>query len=141
MIRFFKVCFVFLLPIFVMAACANAKALPVADLEHRRFVLASVDGVPFSASKTPDIAFTEDFRVSGQMCNRFMGQGLLDNGILKVSQMASTKMFCADAALNSVEDMFSSMLMAGSEAEFSGNILTLRQGGHVLVFTAADVTR
>ena len=141
MFRFFKKSLALLLSLFVVVACAAVRPPAISDLEHRRFVLASMDGATFSASRTPDIAFAEGFRVSGQMCNRYMGQGVLDKGVLTVSQMASTKMFCMDAALNTVEEVFSSMLIAGAQADLSGDTLTLSQGGHVLVFTAADVTR
>jgi len=139
--RFSKVILVFLLPLFAMVACAADKPSAVPNVDHRRFVLVSVDGAPFSASKKPDITFAEELRISGQMCNRYMGQGVLDKGVLKVSQMASTKMFCMDAALNKVEDLFFSMLMAGAEIELAGESLILQQGGHVLVFTAVDITQ
>lgn len=115
-------------------ACAGVKTPAQADLAQRRFVLADVDGVPFAAGQRPDISFSEDFRVSGRMCNRYTGQGTLQNGVLTVKQMASTKMLCIDAALNRLEGQFGAMLAAGAHTELTGDTLTLRQGGHVLVF-------
>jgi heat shock protein HslJ len=141
MIRSCALCFFLFAPVFLAAACAGAKAPAPDDLVHRRFVLVSVDGLPFAASKAPDIAFNEGFRVSGQICNRYMGQGKLEGGVLAVAQMASTKMLCADGALNRFEARFAAMLTAGAEADLSGGILTLRQGGHVLVYAATDGPR
>ena len=129
----------FLLVFCVAAGCAGAKQPDRNDLLHRRFVLESVDGAAFSSSvKTPDIEFNENFRVSGQMCNRYTGQGELANGVLTVRQMASTKMLCVDQELNALEQLFGVMLREGAAIDLSGTTLTLRQGGHVLVFTLRD---
>ena len=138
MVRFAVLCLVFLTALLVAVGCVGGQKPVLADLELRRFVLESVDGVPFCASRMPEMAFDENFRVSGQMCNRFMGQGKLENGVLTVAQMASTRMFCAEEALNHAENRISSMLMAGAEVELTDGILTLRQGGHTVTFTAAD---
>lgn len=125
-----------------LAACAGAGTPVPADLQHHRFVLESVDGNPFvSVTGAPDIEFNQDLRVSGRICNRYAGQAVLENGILTVSRMASTKMLCPDPDLNSLESLFISMLMAGAQVELSGNTLTLRQGGHVLVYRLHDWVR
>lgn len=119
--------------------CAGAKGVKEADLSNRRFVLESVDGKAFtSANRTPDIAFGENFRVQGGICNRYTGQGVLAGNVLTVKQMASTKMLCVDDALNKLETQFAQMLHAGAEVTLDGKTLTLRQGGHTLVYTAAD---
>ncbi len=138
-----KVCAALLaFAVLLTAACAGAKSPAMADLQHRGFVLVSVDGAPFTGyEKTPDIEFGQDFRVSGQVCNRYFGQGVLENGILTVGQMASTKMMCAEDALNRLEDLLAQMLVSGAEVSLADNTLTLRQGGHELVFTARDWVR
>ena len=139
MFRSFLFLAVLCLPVFLTAACAGAKAPTRDELLHRRFVLTSVDGVPQAASPiTPDIEFNEGFRVSGRMCNRYAGQGKLENGLLTVGQMISTKMLCTDDALNRLDGLLAAMLAAGARADLSGGTLTLRQGGHTLVFTARD---
>ncbi len=74
--RFFSIFLSFLLlpAVGFAAGCASAKSPTQAALLHRRFVLESIDGIPFaSATRTPDIEFNEGFRVSGQICNRYMG--------------------------------------------------------------------
>ena len=122
-----------------IAGCGGSKMPVQADLMHRHFMLESVDGQLFTVQqRMPDITFGEGFRVYGQVCNRYTGQGELAEGILVVRHMASTKMFCADAALNVLEDQFARMLAAGVALDFSGDTLTLRQGGHVLVYRLQD---
>ena len=121
------------------AGCRAGKAPGKTDLAHRRFVLENVDGKTFSSmAETPDIEFGEGFRVYGKICNRFTGQGELEGNVLFVRLMASTKMICADADLNRLENQFAQMLMAGVVLELSGNTLALRQVDHELVYTLQD---
>ena len=115
------------------------QAVTAKDLLHRRFVLKTSDGADFSTKeKVLDIEFNEGLRVSGAVCNRFNGQGELENGVLTVRQMASTKMFCTDSDLNALEKQVASMLEQGAAVSFDGTIFTLRQGGHELVYEIAD---
>lgn len=125
----FSLCFL------AVAGCAGGKAPAQADLLHRRFVLESVDGQPFvSKQSAPDIEFGENFRVYGRVCNRYTGQGELSGGVLTVKQMASTKMLCLEEALNAFEHQFAQMLAAGAAVDLSGNRLTLKGDGRVLVY-------
>lgn len=109
------------------------------DLMHRRFVLESVNGVPFKSEfRTPDIEFGENFRVYGQVCNRYTGRGKLAGDVISVAHMASTRMMCPDNALNELERDFTEMMRNGAKAEFTGNTLTLSGSGQRLVYTASD---
>ena len=110
-------------------SCASAKPAAVADLAARKYVLQSVNGVAFSArERTPEIEFDENLRVAGQVCNRFMGQGTLRDGVLTVPEMASTMMLCADAQLNDMEGNLFEMLRQGADLSLRGNSLILRGG-------------
>lgn len=125
-----------------VASCAGGNPPERKDLVHRRFVLAGVDGQTYAkTSRLPDLEFLEDFRVSGSVCNRFAGQGELSGATLTVRRMASTRMLCPDDALNELETRLAGMLQAGAEISLDGNTLTLKQGGHVLVYTAEDRVR
>lgn len=118
-----------------VTGCVGGKTPDRADLLYSRFVLETVDGKPFvTPRRMPDLEFGENFRVSGQICNRFFGQGELVDGILTVKQMGTTKMLCPEEELNSFENQFALMLMSGAAVELSGDLLTLSQGGHVLVY-------
>lgn len=127
------------LALFASVSCAGGNKMKEADLMHRRFVLESVDGVAFASKfRTPDIEFGENFRVTGQVCNRYMGQGKLANDVLTVEKMASTLMMCPDEALNKLERDFSELLRNGVKTEFTGDTLTLSGGGRTLVYKASD---
>ena len=107
-------------------------------LLHHNFILQSVDGALLKNDRViPNLAFNEKMYISGSMCNRFMGQGTLENNILK-AQMASTMMMCLEEELNQHEYFLYKMLEEGAELEYSGNMLTLSQGGHVFVYKLKD---
>ena len=133
----------------LLAACGAKNAAPdqasgvnKQDLLHHAFVLAGINGKPFvKKERLPTLEFTEGFRVSGAMCNRFTGQGELENGVLTVRQMASTRMLCADQELNRLESDFSNMLMDGATVTLSGKTLTLGREGYVLEFILHDVVQ
>lgn len=125
----------------ITAACA-ASGVKVTEesLLHHRFVLQSVDGQPYALkAPAPTISFNEGMHVSGAVCNNFMGKGELDGNKLTVPQMASTRKLCLDAELNRYEQLIGGMLMNGVEMEYDGQIMTLRQGGHTLVYKLSDL--
>lgn len=127
---------------FALTACAGGKAPTQKDLTHHRFVLTSVDGQAYAKTEQlPEIEFLEGFRVAGSMCNRFTGKGELSGNTLTVKQMASTKKLCIDGNLNKLEVQLARMLQAGAEISLDNGTLTLKQGGHVLVYTAKDWVR
>lgn len=121
------------------AAMPADRTVDKADLLHHRFVLKSADGVGFfGKERVPELDFGEGFRVMGAVCNRFTGDGKLENGTLTVKEMALTRMLCGDPDLNALETRVAAMLEAGAELSFDGRILTLRQGGHILVYELHD---
>lgn len=139
----------FCMAVTLLAACGAKNAAPdqasgvsKQDLVHHAFVLASINGNPFvEKERLPTLEFNEGFRVSGAVCNRFTGQAELENGMLTVKQMASTRMLCADQELNRLENDFSRMLMDGAAITLAGKILTLGRDGYVLEFVLRDLAR
>lgn len=113
-----------------MAGCAaEPKAVTAGDIASKRYVLQSVDGVLFdSQERTPEISFDDTMHVSGQVCNRFMGQGVLQDGVLTVPKMASTRMLCPVPQLNEMEQDFSEMLRQGARMQLEGDTLSLSNG-------------
>ena len=119
-----------------LGGCSATKTPVRADLLHRSFELVSADGKAVTGTpRKPDLAFDEEFRIAGGICNRFVGQAELNGTILTVRQMASTRMLCPDETLNQLEHTFASMLTQGATLNLTGETLTLRQGGHTLVYT------
>ena len=87
---------------------ASPMAIQIEDLQHRRWVLHSVDGAELAdfarglgfeddttPAKIPDLDFSEQGFVSGNTgCNQFQGQARVVDGQLILSQLASTAMLC-----------------------------------------------
>lgn len=116
----------------------SAEQPDAAQLANRLFVLSSVDGqavTPHQGIK-PGISFGNDLKVSGVMCNRFFGQGALQQGGLSVPQLASTRMMCSDPQLNQWEQTLTQMLMKGAALELDQQTLTLTGSGHTLQYQA-----
>lgn len=108
------------------------------QLANRMFVLSAVDGkaVTLREGIRPGISFDAGLKVSGVMCNRFFGQGKLEQGQLKVPQMASTRMMCSDPQLNEWEQILNSVLMNGAAVNVSKQTLMLTGSGHSLEYQA-----
>ncbi|WP_312317891.1 heat shock protein HslJ [Atlantibacter hermannii] len=124
----------------LLAGCAQtARQGDAPQLEHRRYMLESVDGKPVMATQRPlDISFGEKLHVSGGMCNRFMGQGKLDGNVLKVDGMASTRMLCAEPELNQFDILIGEMLTSGATVDAKSQSLILSNQQHTLVYKSAD---
>ncbi len=127
------------------AALPAAPSNPVgeADLLHHRFVLVSMNGAPLPPTEMekPYIEFNEGMRVSGRACNQFRGPGKLENGVLTVPNMATTRMFCLVPELNALDTLLAAMLEKGATLSLSGDELTLSNGGDVLVYSLSDWVR
>jgi Heat shock protein len=138
-----KKLYVALLALPLLAACgtvnSGAAAGPAeADLVARRYVLQKVNGTAFTAERTPEIEFGEGMSVSGQVCNRFRGNGRLEKGVLTVPTMASTMMLCADPRLNQLERDFAAMLRDGAALSLDGRTLTLSRGDTALEYSLGE---
>ncbi|MCP4331544.1 MAG: META domain-containing protein [Gammaproteobacteria bacterium] len=97
----------------MLGRCDQASA-PIStrleDLQHRRWILHSIDGIELSAYaqelgfdddaalvKVPNLDFGEQGFVSGNTgCNQFHGQARVIDDSLILSQLATTMMMCAD---------------------------------------------
>lgn len=132
-----------LLALPLLAACGtvnsgSASGPAEADLVARRYVLQKVNGMAFTAERTPEIEFGEGMRVSGQVCNRFRGNGRLEKGVLTVPTMASTMMLCVDPKLNQLEKDFAAMLRDGADVNLAGRTLTLSRGNTSLEYVLGE---
>lgn len=123
-----------------ISACSSQTGVKQTDLQHHRFELLSVDGqtVPAAQGRIPEIEFGSNLHVSGQMCNRFMGQGKLENNVLTVKGLASTMMLCPDENLNKWDHVISDVLNNGAAVSLNENKMVLKQGKHTLVYRLKD---
>lgn len=110
-----------------------------AQLAQHRFVLDAVNGQTVEKGEHPaDIRFDNNVTVSGSMCNRFTGQGKLSEGTLTVKKMAMTRMMCADAQRNTLDNIISKMLSDGAQVDLTAGQLTLTTADQTLIYTLAD---
>lgn len=83
------------------ASGAGASVVP--DFPSQ-WVFQTVQGQPVQGEQPPSIAFDADGNVSGWAgCNRYNGRAMVLNGTIQFSAMVSTRMACADPALNDQE--------------------------------------
>ncbi|EEP91942.1 heat shock protein HslJ [Yersinia kristensenii] len=108
------------------------------DLLHHNFVLISVDGQSPVKTPGPSIEFGENMHISGAMCNRFMGQGELKNGVLTVKGLASTRMLCSEKQLNQWDALISQVLNSGAKVTLNKGQLTLSNNDHTLLYQLKD---
>lgn len=124
----------------MLAGCVSESDVAVTDtqLRNQRFVLQSVDGHSLPTGETPpELQFGEKMQLTGKMCNRFMGDASLNNGTLKVSKMAATRMICADPQLNALDGTLDSMLSTGAQVDLTASQLTLATATRSLVYQRA----
>ncbi|ANS43177.1 heat shock protein HslJ [Serratia inhibens] len=138
-----KKCLSAALAALLLAGCGmnqNSKTVTESDLLHHNFVLQSVDGVAVKPQpgSAPSIEFGEKMHVSGAMCNRFFGSGQLQNGVLTVQNLASTRKLCTDEQRNQWDQTIGAVLGKGAKVSLNAQQLTLSGGDHILVYTLRD---
>ncbi|MEX0494867.1 heat shock protein HslJ [Raoultella terrigena] len=126
----------------LLSGCVyNSKVSTSAEqLQHHRFVLSSVNGQALKEGSKPlELSFGEKTFVSGNMCNRFSGEGKVSDGELKVKELAMTRMLCADPQLNELDATLGKMLRDGAQVDLTENQLTLATADRTLVYKLADL--
>ena len=133
----------------VLTGCVNPGKASVQpeQLKNHRFVLESVDGKAVKTATTqpeigfsalPDISLVNNISVSGQMCNRFNGQGKLSEGELKVKTLAMTRKRCNEPQLNELDQTIGDMLRKGAQVDLTEDQLTLATADKTLMFKRAE---
>ena len=123
-------------------ASTAAMTTRLEDLQHRRWILHSVDGLVLAdyarelgfdegtpPAKIPDLDFGEQGFVSGNTaCNQFEGQALVVDSNLLLSQLATTAMLC---------DGFSAELELRLQLLYR-NPLAITREGHALILQSGE---
>ena len=131
---------ILLLALPLLAACgapknaANRAAPAESGLLDGLYLLQSVNGGAVAWERLPEIKFSEGMQVSGQVCNRFIGLGTYENGVLTVPNMAMTMMLCVDDKLNQLERDFAVMMRDGARVDLEKDTLTLSGETLTLVY-------
>lgn len=137
----------------VIAACSSkgsvmaqydTKIPSAQELQHHNYELIRINGQKLEFEKgsmTPNIAFGEDMKITGTMCNNFFGDGQLSaRGVLKAKGLGMTRKFCGDATLNTLDHDITELLDRGAEIIISenGQFLRLSNIQTALEFKLAD---
>ena len=134
---------------FVLTGCVNPGKASVQpeQLKNDRFVLENVNGKAVKTATTqpeigfsalPDISLVNNISVSGQMCNRFNGQGKLSEGELKVKTLAMTRKLCTEPQLNELDQAIGDMLRKGAQVDLTEDQLTLATADKTLMFKRVE---
>ena len=117
-------------------ACKKYQKKYGKPLETTEWTLVQVEGKSFDAGDKYQVVFGKDNRISGiGDCNRLTGSYTADdNGKMKISQIASTRMMCPDQTM---ENKFFDILQQIDTYQLDGKmLLLLRDGELVAVFEA-----
>jgi heat shock protein HslJ len=134
-----------------LAACGSGRGgaaraeLPgepdatLADVDGRTFLSASVDGHDLVADTVIALTFTADSISANAGCNTMSGSYTLDDGTLTVApNMAQTAMAC-DADLMAQDTWLAGFLIAGADATFTNDVLTLDHDGTKIVLGDSEM--
>ncbi len=133
----------------VLSGCVNpGKASVQPDqLKSHRFVLENVDGKAVKGMTTqpeiafnalPDISLINNISVSGEMCNRFNGQGKLSEGELKVKTLAMTRKLCTEPQLERAGSGHRRHAAQRAQVDLTEDQLTLATADKTLMFKRAE---
>ena len=90
-----------------VSACAITSREATIDLPGTSWALVELDGAEPVADAAPTLAFAEDGTVSGSTgCNTFTGSVTIEGTALEFGPLATTRMACADPAVNEQEQAF-----------------------------------
>lgn len=127
----------------LLSACSStpsSSALTAASLQHHHWVLEQIDGQPIQAERgqQPDLEIGEQLQANGNAgCNRFVGLVEIQAQQLRISNMASTMMFC-QAPQQDWEEAMTRTLGDWSEVELTAQHLRLKGRQHELLLRLSD---
>lgn len=118
----------------------SSSGMTEAFLNNQRFVLKKINEADFTGGRVPYILFEgeNNFLVRGRVCNNFRGPGKVENGVLSVRNISSTKMACTTEGLGDLENSLFKMLESGAEISMDGQMLKLKYRNTTLTFEATD---
>lgn len=131
-----------------ITACGSGISLDE-PIEGPVWWLTQLNGQPVGAGREPQrdpqVAFDRNSgRVSGSGgCNRLSGSFTRTGSALRIGQLASTKMACADAARGVVEAQFLQVLQAAATYRLAGpdRLVLLDEGGRTLALLSSQPSR
>lgn len=129
-----------LLALLLLSACSSTPRLAQQELQHHHWVLDRLDGQPVASgpNNKSDIEIGEHFTVNGIAgCNRYFGQGHLEQGRFWVSSLGSTAMAC-QPQVDLIERAVLATLTEGATLSGPPQTLILQGKRHRLEYKLRD---
>ena len=125
----------------VLTACGGSST-GTHDIKGTAWTVSTIGGQATVPGAQPTIAFGSDGTISGSTgCNQYSGTYTVDGDKLTVSQLAMTRMACADPAVNAQEAAVTAALTgATSWAIGSDSNLTLKGATEIVAKPGATAT-
>ncbi|WP_335681719.1 META domain-containing protein [Pseudoalteromonas aliena] len=113
--------------------CASTGTVTSKQLKYTQWQLSRVDGLAIPPSFSASVSFIEALQVNGFAgCNKFFGEGSLEEGSLTVSKLGMTRKSCGEQ-LDEFEQQLLQTLKQGAELKMQDQQLVM-QGKQKLVF-------
>jgi len=121
----------------LLAGCARgstgdptAVVGTAADLENTKWKLTSFEGSNAGYALMQEQPLTLEFQPDGMLggfagCNGFGGAYMVEDGLLKITDVVSTLMACADDAVTQQESRFLQALAGAGRFEVNGDALKI----------------
>jgi heat shock protein HslJ len=115
--------------------CASTGTVTTEQLKYTQWQLSQVDGLAIPATSRASMSFIEALQVNGFAgCNKFFGEGELEQGRLTVNKLGMTRKSCG-AAVDKFEQQFLQALKEGATLTIQEQKLEM-QGKQTFVFIA-----
>ncbi|WP_372763121.1 META domain-containing protein [Pseudoalteromonas sp.] len=106
--------------------CTSTGTVTSEQLKHTQWQLSRVDGLAIPPSFNASIGFIEALQVNGFAgCNKFFGEGELDDSKLTVNKLGMTRKSCG-AQLDKFEQQLLQALKQGSTVKMQNQRLLLQ---------------
>ncbi|CAM4175507.1 META domain-containing protein [Pseudoalteromonas ostreae] len=117
--------------------CSSTGTVTSEQLKYTKWQLSRVDGLAIPASYSASLSFIEALQVNGFAgCNKFFGEGQLDDNHLTVNKLGMTRKSCGDK-LDEFEQQFLNALKQGVPLQIQGQQLVLN-GEQTFAFIPAS---
>ncbi|MBB1303557.1 META domain-containing protein [Pseudoalteromonas sp. SR44-8] len=117
--------------------CSSTGTVTSEQLKYTKWQLSRVDGLAIPASYSASLSFIEALQVNGFAgCNKFFGEGQLDDNHLTVNKLGMTRKSCGDK-LDEFELQFLNALKQGVPLQIQDQQLVLN-GEQTFAFIPAS---
>lgn len=114
-----------MLVIGLCVGCSSTGTVTSEQLKYTKWQLSRVDGLAIPASYSASLSFIEALQVNGFAgCNKFFGEGQLDDNHLTVNKLGMTRKSCGDE-LDEFEQQFLNALKQGVPLQMQDQQLVL----------------